>query len=63
MSYLQQVEQATPSAAPATNQYIYPKVGSMARMDSSGTEKLLLDTSTYAAALSASEMQVNFWGI
>ena len=63
MSTLQQTEQTTPTAASAGTQLLYPKAGSMARMDASGLEKVFLDSNTYAAAVSATQTQVNFWGI
>jgi hypothetical protein len=63
MSYLQQVEQTTASAAGASNQFIYPKAGAYARMDSTGVEKSFLDSATYAAATSIMNMQTIFGGL
>ena len=46
MSGLVQVEQTTPVAEAAGQQRIYPKVGVLARMDSTGIEKTILDSSS-----------------
>ena len=50
MSTLMLVEQSTPATQASTQQVIYPKLGSYARMDSTGVEKVFLDSNTYAAA-------------
>jgi len=46
MSTLTQTEQTSPSAPSASQQRLYPKVGGMFRMDSTGTERQMLDTGT-----------------
>jgi hypothetical protein len=63
MSTLTQIEQTTPTTPAPGAQVIYPKLGSYARLDSGGVEHILLDTTTYAAAMVAVQMQVNFWGV
>lgn len=45
-----QVEQTAPTAQAATQQVIYPKAGGYARMDSTGVEKVFIDSASYAAA-------------
>jgi hypothetical protein len=45
MSTLTQTEQTTPSTPAANQQRLYPKVGGLYRMNSAGTEILLLDQS------------------
>jgi hypothetical protein len=44
MSTLTQTEQGSPSTPAANQQRLYPKVGGLYRMDSTGTERLLLDS-------------------
>lgn len=63
MGNLLQTEQTTMPAQAAGQQTLYPKAGSLARMDSTGVEKVILDSNTYAAAQAALIMQVNFGGL
>jgi len=70
MSQITLVEQTNPGAQSAGQQKVYvksaaatPPFGSLARVDSTGIERTTLDSGTYAAAATAIEMQVNFWGI
>ena len=44
MSTLTQTEQTAPSAPAASQQRLYPKVGGLYRMDSTGTERLMIDS-------------------
>jgi hypothetical protein len=63
MSTVTLVEQTTPSVPSAGQQVFYPKAGSLARLDSTGIEKTLLDSRTYAAAEAARSTQIVFGGI
>jgi hypothetical protein len=44
MSTLTQTEQTSPSTPAAGQQRLYPKVGGLYRMDSTGTEKQIMDS-------------------
>lgn len=50
MSTLTQTEQSSPSTPSASQQRLYPKVGGMYRMDSTGAETKILDTGNVASA-------------
>jgi hypothetical protein len=65
MSTLTLVEQTSPSAQSAGQQKVYPKVGAIARMDSTGVEKIIYDSgsSAYLAAVSAISMQQTLGGL
>jgi hypothetical protein len=67
MSTITVVEQTNPGAQSAGQQKIYPKAGALARVDSTGVEKVILDTSTfastYAAATSVVMLYVNQAGV
>jgi hypothetical protein len=45
MSTLTQTEQASPSAPAVSQQRLYPKVGALYRMDSTGSEYKMIDSS------------------
>lgn len=62
MSTILLVEQSNPGVQAATQQVIYPKIGQLARVDSTGVEKIILDSATYAAAVSATLTQVTYFG-
>lgn len=61
MSTLTQTEQASPSTPGANQQRTYPKVGGLYRMDSTGTERQLLDTGSVVNA-SALLFAAQFYG-
>jgi hypothetical protein len=63
MSNLLMVEQTAMTVQASGQQTLYPKAGAMARMDSTGVEKLLLDTGSYAQAISTMDAQFNFQGL
>ena len=63
MSYLLQVEQSARPAEAATQQTIYPIAGGYARMDSTGVQKVILDSATYAAVAGALIVQANYLGL
>jgi hypothetical protein len=63
MSTITVVEQATPSTPSAGQQIVYPKAGSLARLDSTGVEKTLLDSRTYVAAEAARMTTILFAGL
>ena len=63
MSDILMVEQASMTAQAASQQTLYPKAGALARMDSTGVEKIILDSSTYAAAAGALLTQSNYLGL
>ena len=63
MSTLLQVEQTAATAQASTQQVIYPKLGAYARMDSTGVEKVFLDSGSYVAANSAYNIYITNYGV
>jgi hypothetical protein len=61
MSTLTQTEQTSPSTPGASQQRTYPKAGGYYRMDSTGTERQMLDTGTVDHA-SALLFMAHFYG-
>lgn len=62
MSTLTLVEQTNPGAQSAGQQKIYPKVGGLARVDSTGVEKTMLDSCSIANVESIMGMITQFSG-
>jgi len=62
MSTITLVEQTAPGAQSAGQQKIYPKAGSLARMDSTGVEKVLLDNTSITNVESLMDLAINLTG-
>ena len=62
MSTITLVEQTTPSVPAAGQQIVYPKVGSLARLDATGVEKTLLDSRTVALPAPLLDLVLNLTG-
>jgi hypothetical protein len=65
MSTLTLVEQTNPGVQSSGQQKLYPKAGAIARVDSTGTEKIIYDSgsSAYLAAQAITNIQAAFGGI
>jgi hypothetical protein len=64
MSIYQATEQTTNLITVAAGtQVLYPKAGSMVRMDSTMTEKQMLDSGSYAAAVITLTNNLLFFGV
>lgn len=63
MSTLTLVEQTNPGVQSAGQQKLYPVVGGIARVDSTGVEKVILDSRSVAAVEAVVAVQNIFGGI